>query len=488
MSTLYVPELMLLEGLARSGVGLLVDGRGLVEDVIEGLVGGVVGAGSVSAEVTIERMPGRILLPGLANAHSHGFQRLFRGRAEGRAVGGDTFWTWREQMYRAAAFERPEDMYDVARAVYLEMVQAGITVVGEFHYLHRDRDGRAYLDGNLLSETMIRAARSVGLRICLLRSGYFRAGFERAPHAGQARFYEQPEEYLENLGALAERYRGTDGVSVGAAPHSIRAVPLEAMERIVGWAREHGDLPVHLHISEQVGENAACLAEYGQTPVALLAGRGLLDGRTTLIHGIHLSEGEFAQVASAGATICSCPTTERNLGDGIFPAEIASRLGIPVALGTDSQAQIDPFEDARELEYHLRLRDQQRGILDGAVREGWKSRDGIGAALLQSATSRGYAALGVNGGSLRAGEAADFLTLDVEDMALLGAESEGLAEQVIFAGSRAAVREVFVQGKCVLRDGEHPKAVEIKMHYRAVQDRYQAVQARYRGAISNGGK
>uniref|UniRef100_E6PZ34 Putative Formiminoglutamate deiminase hutF n=1 Tax=mine drainage metagenome TaxID=410659 RepID=E6PZ34_9ZZZZ len=464
MSRLYIPDLLLADGQTRAGVGLQVNDRGCVEGIFD--------AKSASDSIPTQRLPGRILTPGLANAHSHGFQRLFRGRAEGRAVGGDTFWTWREQMYRAAGFVGPEELYDVARAVFLEMVQAGITLVGEFHYLHRDRDGRAYSDPNLLSEQMIRAARSVGLRICLLRSGYFRAGFERAPHAGQARFYEQPGEYLKNLGELAERHRATDGVSVGAAPHSIRAVPLVEMEKIVGWAREHGDLPVHLHISEQVGENAACVVEYGATPVALLAGRGLLDRRTTLIHAIHLSETEFEQVASAGTTICSCPTTERNLGDGIFPAEIAAQMGIPVTFGSDSQAQIEPFEDARQLEYHLRLRDQQRGILDGAARADWKDREPIGAALLRSATSRGYTALGVNGGALRVGEAADFITLDMDDLSLLGAEVGSLAEQVVFAGSRAAVREVFVQGKCILRDGAHPEATEIRERYRTVQARY----------------
>lgn len=464
MSTLYVPDLLLAAGQARSGTGLLVDDRGRVE--------GIVDANSLSGSMRVVRLAGRILAPGLANTHSHCFQRLFRGRAEGRAVGGDTFWTWREQMYRAAGFVGPEELYDVARAVYLEMVQAGITLVGEFHYLHRDRDGRAYSDANLLSEQMIGAARSVGLRVCLLRSGYFRAGFERAPHPGQARFYEQPEEYLENLGELLERHQATDGVSVGAAPHSIRAVPLAEMEKIVGWAREHGDLLVHLHISEQVGENAACVAEYGATPVALLAGRGLLDRRTTLIHAIHLSEAEFEQVAAAGSTICSCPTTERNLGDGIFPAEIAARLGIRVAFGSDSQAQVEPFEDARQMEYHLRLRDQQRGILDGAARDEWKNREAIGASLLRSATRVGYQALGVSGGALRVGEAADFITLDMDDLSLLGAEVGSLAEQVIFGGSRSAVREVFVQGKCILRDGEHPDGTEIRERYRAVQARY----------------
>ncbi len=194
-------------------------------------------------------LPGRALLPGLATAHSHTFQRLFRGRAEGRAAGGDTFWTWREQMYRAAAFVTPESLYDVARATFLEMVSAGITVVGEFHYVHCDPGGFAYSEPNLLSHQVIAAARSVGLRICLLRSAYFRAGFEREPHPGQRRFYELPDAYLRNLDDLTAAYRGVENVTVGAAPHSIRAVPLEEFKQIAEYARARWrSAPAHAYL------------------------------------------------------------------------------------------------------------------------------------------------------------------------------------------------------------------------------------------------
>jgi formimidoylglutamate deiminase len=468
LPTLYLPEMMLSEvqsqTKAQAGVGLLVDEWGFVA--------GLATVDAVPVGTQVVRLPGKALLPGLANAHSHTFQRLFRGRAEGRAAGGDTFWTWREQMYRAAGFVSPEDVYDVARATFLEMVAAGITVVGEFHYLHRDSDGAAYADPNLLGKQVIAAARSVGIRICLLRSGYFRAGFERAPHPGQRRFYESPEEYLRNLQDLIAEFGQVENVTVGAAPHSIRAVPLDELKGIVEFARSQGRLPLHMHISEQVGENAACVAEYGMTPVTLMAEHEILSPQTTLIHAIHLTESEFESVARSGTTICSCPTTERNLGDGIFPADTAARLGIPAAFGTDSQAQIDILEDARQLEYHLRLRDQQRGILDASARANWANRVPIGRALLAAATRNGYAALGLHGGSLAAGEPADFFTVDLNDLSILGVDAKSLEAQAVFALSKGAVRDVAVQGRLIFADGQHAHGDEIRARYGEIQRRY----------------
>jgi len=463
--SLYLPELLYAEGQSHSGVGLLVD-----ED---GLVAGLATPDSAPPETTEIPLRGKALLPGLANAHSHTFQRLFRGHAVGRAAGGDTFWTWREQMYRAAAFVSPEDVYDIARATFLEMVCAGVTLVGEFHYLHRDVEGRPYGDQNLLGQQIIAAAQSVGLRICLLRSAYFRAGFERPPHPGQRRFYEQPEEYLRNLDDLAAKYVGVENVTVGAAPHSIRAVPLDRLKEIAGAAHSLWDMPLHMHISEQVGENAACQAEYGSTPVSLAAQNGILTPKTTLIHAIHLTEAEFEAVAGSGATICSCPTTERNLGDGIFPADTAARLGIPVAFGTDSQAQIDILEDARELEYHLRLQQQQRGILDASARVDWAIREPIESLLFRSASASGYASLGVAGGSLATGQPADFFTVDTNDLSILGMDEASLVSQAVFSVAKSAIRDVVVQGRLILENGRHARAGEIRNRYRTVQRRYQ---------------
>lgn len=449
-------------GQTHADSGLVVDESGHVTAIVP--------AAALPRGAAVVRLPGKALLPGLANAHSHTFQRLFRGRAEGRISGGDTFWTWREQMYRAAAFCSPDDLYDIARVTFLEMLQAGITVVGEFHYLHRDPAGNAYSDPNLLARQVIAAAQSVGIRICLLRTAYFRAGFNLVPHPGQRRFYETPGEYLHNLHSLAASPSGPT-VTVGAAPHSIRAVPLADIQSISAESRSL-NLPIHLHVSEQPAENTACQAEYGPTPVTLLDAHGLLTPSTTLVHAIHLNDFEFTRVAASGTTICSCPTTERNLGDGIFPADTAFRLGIPVAFGTDSQAQIDLLEDARQLEYHLRLRDRERAILDASARDSWASRTPIGPALLHSATAAGYRALGLPGGSLSPGDPADFFTIDLSDTSILGLTPAELPTQAVFALNRAAIRDVAVQGRVLLHDRQHPEADSIRDRYLAVQRRF----------------
>jgi formimidoylglutamate deiminase len=229
-----------------------------------------------------------------------------------------------------------------------------------------------------------------------------------------------------------------------------------------------------MHISEQPAENAACEAEYGVSPLRLMTDRGILALGTTLVHAIHLTPAEFEAVAASGATICSCPTTERNLGDGIFPADTAARLGIPVAFGSDSQAQIDILEDARQIEYHLRLRDQQRGVLDASARPDWASRETIGASLLRSATANGYASLSLDGGSLAVGQLADFFTADLDDLSILGAgaDADSLASQAVFALAKSAIRDVAVQGRLILKDGRHPQEEEIRSRYRSVQRRF----------------
>lgn len=460
MPTLYLPDFLWSGGITHTGSGLLVGADG---NVIAVATRESVSRAEPHAEIV--RLAGKALLPGLANAHSHTFQRLFRGRAEGRAQGGDTFWTWREQMYRAAGFVSPDDLYDVARATFLEMLTSGITVVGEFHYLHNDPSGRPYSDPNTLAHQVIRAAESVGMRICLLRAAYQRAGFRREPHPGQRRFYESTDDYLRNLESLLSETAGRAQISVGAAPHSIRAVPLPVFKQIAAFAQQR-ELPLHAHISEQPAENDACQAEYGLTPVALVAENEILTPRTTLVHAIHLTAAEFEQVAAAGSTICSCPTTERNLGDGIFPADVAARLGIPVALGTDSQAQIDMLEDARETEYHLRLQKRERGILDGI------HGAGIGLRLFDSATRAGYRALGIEGGSLGVGEPADFFTADLDDLAILGVDRASLVAQAVFALGRSAIRDVAVAGRLVIENGVHAQGGEIRSRYRAVEKRF----------------
>ena len=452
MPQVYRADLVFIDGEFRADCGLLVgdDGR----------IAAVLGADEERVH-PVAYLLGKAILPGFANAHSHTFQRLIRGRTETRGVGGDDFWSWREPMYRAALSVDADDVYRVARMAFLEMVMAGTTTVGEFHYLHRAQDGRAYDDPNLLAKKIIAAAESVGLRIALLRVAYARAGYELPPHEGQRRFYETPEEYLANTAALDLDLAGSEQAWLGVAPHSIRAVPLKQLEEIVAWARER-DLPVHMHAAEQVGELKACQREYGATPVGLLAQRGLLSAKTTLVHAIHVTDKEMDALAEADTVICSCPTTERNLGDGIIDAAKAAAKGIRFAFGSDSETQIDPLEDARQLEYHLRLQIQKRAVLDEIAGLGMSQR------LFRYATAGGAESLGFDSGVLAAGRPADFFAIDLDDPSIAGNSAADLLPMVVFGLDRPAIRDVVVGGKHIYKDGFHPLAEEIISHYKEV--------------------
>jgi len=384
------------------------------------------------------------LLPGLVNAHSHAFQRVIRGRTEERSQHStDSFWTWREQMYAAANRLEPEDFYNVARMAFLEMALTGITAVGEFHYVHHSQDGTPYSDPNLLAREVIRAARDVGIRIALLRVAYARAGYEKEANPQQVRFIENsPDTYLKHCEQLLNAPELHDGMAwAGIAPHSVRAVPLPYLKTIVAFANEH-ELPVHMHVAEQPAEVSACIEEYGRSPVALLDTEGLLSARFTAVHAIHVTPKAIGAIARAGAMVCACPTTERNLGDGIVPVDAYFNAGVRVSLGTDSQAQIDLLEDARELEYHLRLQKMERSIL--------APRD-----LFDCATTSGARSIGFGGGRLAPGAPADFFTVDLDDPSIAGSSTDDLLANIVFSLSRSAVRDVVVAGKRIVEDGRH---------------------------------
>jgi len=411
VSTLYRPELLYARGGFTEGAALSVSQ-------------GVVAGSDPSAETV--SLPGKALLPGFVNAHSHSFQRLIRGKSESRVTSGRDFWSWRGTMYHAAAQLDPQDVYDVARMAFLEMLLAGTTTVGEFHYLHNAPGGHPYDDPNLLSKQVIAAAQSVGIRIVLLRSAYLRSGYELPPDPGQIRFYESSRQFLDNMAALVKSYPAdSPEVRFGVAPHSLRAVPLRELKEIAAWGRER-KLPLHMHVAEQVAENQACLREYGMTPVELLASENLLGPDFTAVHAIHITGEEIAGLAGASATICSCPTTERNLGDGVIVADQVMRAGIRIALGSDSQAQIDPLEDARELDYHLRLDRQQRAILDQIGEQTLASR------LFDCATVHGARALGISAGELAPGAFADFITVDLDEVSIAGNSGEDLLPLAVF--------------------------------------------------------
>lgn len=450
MSTLYVPELLYSNGTFHRNAGLLIGDDGAVLDAV------------AKPDVRCDKivsLPRKALLPGFVNAHSHSFQRLIRGKAETKATAGIDFWSWRPAMYRAAARLSPDDVYDVARMAFLEMVLTGTTTVGEFHYLHKAGNGRPYEDPNLLSKQVIAAAQSVGIRVVLLRTAYLRSGFELPRDSGQIRFFESAKEFVLNTEQLLKSCPPeSTAVRVGVAPHSIRAVPLDDLRELATFAR-HSQLPLHMHVSEQVAENTACLKEYGATPVALLAHEKLLGSDFTAVHAIHIDADETMMLAETASTICSCPTTERNLGDGILAAEQALHAGIRIALGSDSQAQIDPLEDARELDYHLRLQHRQRAILDQIRGEA------LAKKLFDCATRYGGKSLVVSTGDLAKGSLGDFFTVNLDDPSIAGYSSDDLLSLIVFSLNRSAICDVFVEGSPIVLDHKHPLQDEIVNQY-----------------------
>jgi formimidoylglutamate deiminase len=453
MNTLYRPELLYSNGSFLTNGEILVSADGKVLDT------------SNPVELTSDRivnLPGKALLPGFVNTHSHSFQRLIRGKAESRIVSGKDFWSWRGTMYHAASQLDPEDVYDVARMAFLEMVLAGTTTVGEFHYLHNAANGHPYDDPNLLSKQVIAAAQSVGMRIVLLRTAYLRSGYDLPRDPGQIRFFESTNAFIENMNALMNCYStASSDVRFGVAPHSIRAVPLPDLRLIAAWTRENR-LPLHMHVAEQIAENTACLLEYGYTPVELLHREQILGPDFTAVHAIHIDSSEIAMLAGSDATICSCPTTERNLGDGIVAADRLMRAGICVALGSDSQAQIDPLEDARQLDYHLRLKQEERAILDQIASKKIASR------LFDCATIHGARALALSAGELSPGSFADFFTVDLNDVSIVGHSAEDLLPILVFSLNRSAIRDAFANGRFIIRDQTHPLQDEIISRYKEV--------------------
>ena len=440
-TTTWLPDLIYIDGLFQSGRALVCDDKILkITDANE------------SPDAI--RLNNRALLPGLINAHSHAFQRIIRGRTEHRSHHTtDSFWTWREQMYAAANRLGPEDIYAASRLAFLEMALTGITAVGEFHYIHHAPDGSTYSDPNLLSREVIRAAHDVGIRIALLRVAYARSGFETEPNPQQIRFIEHsPDTYLKHLEQLLDAPElKNDMAWAGVAPHSVRAVPLDYLKTVVAFANERG-LPVHMHVAEQPAEVSACIEEYGRSPVALLETEGLLSKRFTAVHAIHVTPKAIASMARAGAIVCACPTTERNLGDGVVPVDAYFDAGVRVALGTDSQIQIDLLEDAREVEYHLRLQKTARNVLAPVDDD---SSSALARRLFECATVRGAESIGFAGGKLEPGAPADFFTVDLDDLSIAGCSVDDLLANIVFSLSRTAVRDVVVAGKQIVKDGSH---------------------------------
>ena len=475
-ATAWLPDLIYTGGRFERGLALICDESGRIMRL----------SPDTEGATRVVRLKGRALLPGMTNAHSHAFQRVIRGRTELRSHRtSDTFWTWREMMYSAAERLTPEDIYDASRMAFLEMALGGITAVGEFHYIHHAPDGSSYDDPNLLAKEVTRAARDVGLRIALLRVAYARAGFHAEPNPRQARFIEEdPRLYLSHLDKLASDLAAQDTTGefawAGAAPHSVRAVPLHYLREVASFAAAR-EMPTHMHVAEQPAEIEACRREHARTPVALLDHEGLLRARFTAVHAIHLLPEEVRALADTGAIVCACPTTERNLGDGVVPADALMRAGVPITLGTDSHAQIDLLEDARELEYHLRLRQLQRAVLappppaplfefpSGEKASDTDQTSALAARLFACATRHGAASISAPGGELEMGRPADFFTVDLNDPTIAGAGANDLLSSIVFSLSRAAIRDVVVAGKPIVEDGRHAAQQDSITRFAALQ-------------------
>jgi formiminoglutamate deiminase len=372
-----------------------------------------------------------LTLPGLANVHSHAFHRALRGRTH---TGRGTFWTWRDRMYDLAGRLDPDEYHALARATYAEMALAGITCVGEFHYLHHAPGGARYSDPNEMGHRLLAAAAEAGVRITLLDTLYLTATVDGAPLSGpQRRFGDGDVSAWE---ARVAGLKPQKHARIGAAAHSVRAVPDGQLKAMAATERIR-----HVHLSEQRAENEACLARYGKTPTQLLDNCGFLTDTTTVVHATHLTGDDRRRLGQHNAYTCFCPTTERDLADGIGPARALAEAGARLCLGSDSQAVIDLFEEARSVEFHERLRDEQRGHF--TVDE-----------LLVAATGMGHAALDwTDAGVIEPGARADLVTVRLDTVRSAGHEDPAAA--VVFAGIAGDVTDVLVDGRPIVHKGRH---------------------------------
>jgi formimidoylglutamate deiminase len=417
--------------------------RGVAVELERAAIGRVLPTGEVPADAEVKRLTNRLLTPGLVNAHSHAFQRDLRGRVEhvDPARPDEDFWTWREAMYAGAARMDPERIHDVSRRCFAEMRRAGYTSVGEFHYVHHQPDGTPYERPNALAEAVCAAAEAVGIRIVLLLVAYARGGAGREPEPGQRRFCDPTvDAYLERLEALGRWSMFRPLVTIGAAPHSVRAVPADWLETIGAHCAPRG-YPLHVHADEQPREIEECLAEHGCRPVELLARTGALGPHATIVHGTHCDDAEIGLLASHHASVCACPTTEGNLGDGYVPAQRLHEAGVRVCVGSDSNVRIDGLEELRELELIARRTALRRNVL---VRRG---EDGPAPTLLRAGWADGAFALCLPEPRIATGAPADLVAWRLDCDELHGIADDDLAAALVFAGSARSVDRTWIDGR-----------------------------------------
>ena len=435
--TTWLADLAWVEGEVRERVAIEVDDQGRIT--------------AVTPEADEGQRIAGLVVPGLANLHSHAFQRAMAGLAERAGPAGDDFWGWREVMYRFLGALTPEDVQAIAAQLYAECLTQGYTAVAEFHYLHNAPDGRRYDDPAEMALRIVAAAGQAGIGLLLLPVLYCRSGFGgAAPTEGQRRFVMSVEAYgrlCQDLQAYA---------AVGVAPHSLRAVTPEELQAALVIADLLGPAtPVHIHISEQEREVSDCLAWSARRPVAWLLANAPVDARWCLVHATHVNAAECAALAASGAVAGLCQTTEANLGDGVFPLLPYLQAGGRFGVGTDSNVSTSPVEELRWLEYVRRLERKRRNVVPAP--EGGS----VGALLLEAAAAGGAQALGRTAGAIAPGRLADLVVLDGEHPALVGRRGAALLDSWVFCGNTTPVRHVMVAGRWVVQHGVHARGAEI---------------------------
>ncbi|MEM7168988.1 MAG: formimidoylglutamate deiminase [Pseudomonadota bacterium] len=445
---LFAPQALLSTDWADD-VMFEIDGDGFLTGVTPG-----------SDPVDAPRAVGPVV-PGMPNLHSHAFQRAMAGLAERAGPGKDSFWTWREVMYGFLARLNPDQVEAIAAALYMEMLKAGYTAVGEFHYLHHGPDGRPYDNLAEMSERIFAAAGATGIGLTHLPVLYGYGGFGgQAAGEGQRRFLNDPDRYLNLLNKVADKVHQSHQVNFGIAPHSLRAVTEESLGKVLeGLEAIAPSAPIHIHIAEQTKEVADCQAWSGQRPVDWLLSHVNVGPRWCLVHATHLSDEETLSLAQSRAVAGLCPTTEANLGDGIFPAPAFYEAGGLWGIGSDSHISVSPVEELRWFEYGQRLISRQRNVLVS------EAESSVGAGLYRVALSGGAQALGRPIGRLAEGARADLLVLDPDNRSLMGKAGDLILDAMVFAGNDNPVRDVMVGGVWCVESGHHAKEDEISNRY-----------------------
>jgi len=461
MSREYRLDFALLGRAWAKDVRVAVDSAGLISAI----------DADAPASSGAERVSGYVV-PGMPNGHSHAFQRAMAGDTEYRLSARDSFWTWRQAMYALANRVAAEDLQVIATQLFVEMLKAGYTSVGEFHYLHRRPDGGLESGANPLWDAITAAAEATGISLTLLPTLYQTSDFGAKPlRADQARFQLDTELFLRAVEerVSSERRLGSTHRRTGAAFHSLRAVPMESLRNAVsGLAAIDPEMPLHIHIAEQRKEVAACVAHTGRRPIELLLESGLVNRHWCLVHATHATPQELDAIAASCAAVCVSISTEANLGDGFFDAARFLRAGGRICVGSDSQATVCPAEELRWMEYQARLRKRRRNVLAD------KTAAHVGTRLWSHAASEGGRALGQPAGSIAVGSRADWLVLDPRHPSMAGAATEAVLDRLLFAGGSGAIRDVMVAGRWVVKERRHPAETAALAAYRTLTDRLRA--------------